>query len=466
MEHTGTFSGTYICIDLKSFYASVECVEHHLDPLTANLVVADAARTDKTICLAVSPNLKSYGIPGRARLFEVKERLREIKARTGQDISFTIARPRMSKYIQVSSDIYSVYLKYIAPEDIHVYSIDEVFIDASKYLKLYHMTAHELAVTMIRDVLATTGITATGGIGTNLYLAKIAMDIVAKKKSADADGVRIAELDEEGYRRLLWTHTPLTDFWQIGSGTVRRLASRGLYTMGDIARCSLGKPSDFYNEDLLFQLFGVNAELLIDHAWGIEPCTLADIKHYRPSSTSVGSGQVLAEPYSFDKAKLIVREMAEALVLDLVDKALVTEAIVLHVGYDAVQSGYAGATKIDFYGRRVPKSAHGTASLGTATSSTARILDAVVRLYDEIMDRTLLVRRITITAIRVSREDAVPQQLDLFTDPVRLQQERQLQKALLSLQKRYGKNAVLKGHDLQEGATRILRNGQIGGHRA
>ena len=373
MDHTTPSQGTYICIDLKSFYASVECVARNLDPLTTNLVVADEARTDKTICLAVSPSLKSaYGLPGRARLFEVKERLREAQARTGQEIPLIIAQPHMSKYIQASADIYALYLKYIAPEDIHVYSIDEVFIDCAKYLRLYGMTARTLAATMIRDVLATTGITATGGIGTNLYLAKIAMDIVAKHSPADAGGVRIAELDETHYRRLLWDHQPLTDFWQIGSGTVRRLASRGLYTMGDIARCSLGKRSDFYNEDLLFQLFGVNAELLIDHAWGVEPCTLEDIKHYQPSSTSVGSGQVLHMPYSFAKAELVVREMTEALVLDLVDKALMTEAIVLHVGYEAVDRDYAGPTKRDFYGRRLPKSAHGTASLGTATSSTSR----------------------------------------------------------------------------------------------
>lgn len=458
----------YIAIDLKSFYASVECVERGLNPLTTNLVVADEARTDKTICLAVSPSLKAYGIPGRARLFAVKQRLREVKAKTGKDISFIVAMPRMAKYIEISSNIYSMYLKYVAPEDIHVYSIDEVFIDASKYLKLYRMTARELAATMIRDVLATTGITATGGIGTNLYLAKIAMDLVAKHAKADADGVRIGELDEDSYKRLLWDHRPLTDFWQIGHGIGKKLEEKGIYTMGDIARCSLGKQSDFYNEKLLFDLFGVNAELLIDHAWGMESCTMQDIKRYRPISNSVGSGQVLREPYSFDRAKIIVREMTESLVLDLVDKALVTEAIVLHVNYDreAIGRDYTGATKIDQYGRRVPRPAHGTANLGTATSSTVRILEAMLSLYDKIVDKNLTIRKLTITAIRVVPEDSVVQQMDLFADPEQRYKERQLQKTMLSLQKRFGKNIVLKGYDLQEGATKVERNQQIGGHRA
>jgi DNA polymerase V len=463
-----TSTGSFICIDLKSFYASVECVARGLDPLRANLVVADESRTDKTICLAVSPSLKAYGIPGRARLFEVKQRLQEVKAATGEEVHFITAVPRMGKYIQVSADIYSLYLKYIAPEDIHVYSIDEVFIDASKYLKLYKATARELAVTLIREVLNATGITATAGIGTNLYLAKIAMDIVAKHEQADADGVRIAALDEDSYKSLLWDHRPLTDFWQIGSGITRQLEKVRLYTMGDIARCSLGGPTDYYNEDLLFKLFGVNAELLIDHAWGVEPCTMADIKRYRPSTSSTGTGQVLQEPYSFEKGKLIVREMTEQLVLTLVDQHLVTDAIVLHIGYDREsleKVRYTGIITTDHYGRRVPKSAHGTANLGAPTASTRSILQAVLQLFDEIVDPSLLIRRVNVTAIRVLPEDSVPDQLDLFSDQDREKKEKSLQRTILQLQRRYGKNTVLKGHDLQEGATLRDRNNQIGGHR-
>lgn len=456
----------YICIDLKSFYASVECVARGLDPLTANLVVADESRTDKTICLAVSPALKAYGIPGRGRLFEVKQRLREVRAMTGQDIPFTVAAPRMAKYIQVSSNIYEIYLKYIAPEDIHIYSIDEVFIDARAYLKLYGMTAWELAMTMIREVLAATGITATAGIGTNLYLAKIAMDIVAKKQAADANGVRIAELDEQRYRELLWDHRPLTDFWQIGHGISKKLASKGLYTMGDIARCSLGKKTDFYNEDLLFKLFGVNAELLIDHAWGVETCTMADIKNFKPSSNSTGIGQVLQRPYTYAETKIIVREMTEQLVLDLVEKELVTDAIVLHIGYDKENQGFRGETVMDDYGRRLPRAAHGTANLGTPTASGSVILMAVLDLFERIIDPELTARRVYVTAIRLDREDAVAPQLDLFTDQGAAERERRLQRAMLGLRKRYGKNVLLKGHDLQEGATTIQRNSQIGGHRA
>ena len=460
--------GSYICIDLKSFYASVECVDRGLDPLTANLVVADESRTDKTICLAVSPALKAYGIPGRGRLFEVKQRLREIKATTGGEIPLIVAPPRMARYIAVSADIYEIYLQYIAPEDIHVYSIDEVFIDARAYLKLYGMDAHTLAASMIRKVLRTTGITATAGIGTNLYLAKVAMDIVAKKKTADADGVRIAELDEQRYREQLWDHQPLTDFWQIGHGISKKLASKGLYTMGDIARCSLGKKSDFYNEDLLFKLFGVNAELLIDHAWGIEPCTMQDIKQYKPSSSSVSIGQVLQRPYTYAETRIIVREMTEQLVLDLVDKELVTDAIVLHIGYDRenVSRGFRGETKTDFYGRRIPRSAHGTADLGSHTASGKTVLQGVLRLYEEIVDESLTVRRVNVAAIRVLREDEVALQMNLFLDDQTWERERSLQRAVLGLQKRYGKNAVLKGHDLQAGATKIQRNRQIGGHRA
>ena len=456
----------YICIDLKSFYASVECVERGLDPLTANLVVADESRTDKTICLAVSPALKAYGIPGRGRLFEVKQKLLEIKTLTGQEISFIAAVPRMAKYIEVSSDIYEIYLKYIAPEDIHVYSIDEVFIDARAYLKLYGMTARELAKTLVREVLQQTGITATAGIGTNLYLAKVAMDIVAKKQPADADGVRIAALDEQRYKELLWEHQPLTDFWQIGHGISKKLASKGLYTMGDIARCSLGKKTDFYNEDLLFKLFGVNAELLIDHAWGVEPCTMADIKNYKPSSNSTGIGQVLTRPYTYAETKIIVREMTEQLVLDLVEKELVTDAIVLHIGYDKENQGFRGETVVDHYGRTLPRSAHGTASLGTPTSSGSTIMAAVLDLFERIINPTLTARRVNVTAIRVLPEDSVPPQLDLFTDTRAAEQEKSLQRAMLRLRKRYGKNVLLKGHDLQEGATTIQRNSQIGGHRA
>ncbi len=462
-----TGNGSFICIDLKSFYASVECVERGLDPLTTNLVVADETRTDKTICLAVSPSLKAYGVSGRARLFEVKQRLREVKALTGETVEYIIAMPRMGKYIEISSDIYEVYLKYIAPEDIHVYSIDEVFIDCSKYLKLYGMTPHELAITMMRQVLKKTGITATAGIGTNMYLAKVAMDIVAKKSPADRDGVRIAELDEQRYKELLWDHRPLTDFWQIGHGTVKRLESKGLYTMGDIARCSLGKKGEFYSEDLLFSLFGVNAELLIDHAWGIEPCTMADIKSYKPSSNSVGIGQVLTRPYAHGEAEIIVREMTEQLVLDLVEKGLVTDAIVLHIGYDRENTGagFKGQRTVDHYGRTVPRSAHGTAHLGRHMSSHKAIMEAVLQMFSQIVDENLTVRRVNVAAIRVLREEAVPTQLDLFTDHTALEKEKQLQKALIRIQKRYGKNTVLRGHDFQEGATKIERNGQVGGHR-
>lgn len=458
--------GNFICIDLKSFYASVECVDRGLDPLKARLVVADESRTDKTICLAVSPALKAYGIPGRGRLFEVKQRLQEHKAKTGQEIDFIIAPPRMARYIEVSAEIYGIYLKYIAPEDIHVYSVDEVFIDCSRYLKLYGTTPHDLTMQMVRQVFRETGITATAGIGTNLYLAKIAMDIVAKKAPADKDGVRIAALDEVQYRRLLWDHQPLTDFWQIGAGTVKRLSGKGLYTMGDIARCSLGKPGEFYNEELLFELFGVNAELLIDHAWGVEPCTIADIKSYQPSSSSVGIGQVLTRPYSYEEARVIVQEMLEQLVLQLVERELVTDAIVLHVGYDRENTGYGGEKVVDRYGRSIPKSAHGTANLGAYTSGGSRIIPAVMELFHEIVDKRLTVRRVNVAAIRVLKETAVPQQLDLFTDTQQEQQEKELQRTLLKLRKRYGNNAVLKGLNYRQGATTRERNSQIGGHKA
>ncbi len=449
----------FICIDLKSFYASVECVERGLDPLKARLVVADEERTDKTICLAVSPALKACGVPARPRLFEVYEKLREVRARTGEDIDFVVARPRMALYVETSAKIYATYLKYVAPEDIHVYSIDEVFIDAAKYLKPMRTTAHELAVTMIRDVLRTTGITATAGIGTNLYLAKIAMDIVAKKAKPDRDGVRIADLDEPGYRRLLWDHRPITDFWMVAGGVSARLAGLGVFTMGDLARLSLR------DEDVLFRAFGVDAELLIDHAWGEESCTMADIKAYRPTDRSRSSGQVLSRPYNFDEARIIVREMAEELALDLTDKGLIAEAVVLHVGYDRENGSWGGAVKSDRYGRRVPVSAHGTQPLGTPTDALSRVAGAALELFDRIVNRELTVRRVNITAIRLSDAAGRTEQLDLFCDHERDLRESALQRCILDVHHKYGKNALLKGHDFLEGATARERHGQIGGHR-
>jgi DNA polymerase V len=495
-------SKTYIAIDLKSFYASVECMERGLDPMTTNLVVADASRTEKTICLAVSPSLKAYGIPGRARLFEVVEKVKlvnaqrksavpgrtlngesfhapELKGNPSLALTYVVAPPQMAKYMEVSTKIYAIYLKYIAPEDIHVYSIDEVFIDATRYLSSYHLTARELAMQMIHDVLAATGITATAGIGTNLYLCKIAMDIEAKHIPADKDGVRIAELDEMTYRQKLWTHRPLTDFWRVGHGIAKKLESNGLYMMGDVARCSLGEKTAHYNEDLLYKLFGVNAELLIDHAWGWEPCTMADIKAYKPQSNSLGAGQVLGCPYDFEKGKLIVREMTELLALDLVDKRLVTDQIVMTVGYDieSLTSAYTGEVTTDHYGRKIPKSAHGTANLDRQTSSTRLIMDAVLSLYDRIVDAKLLVRRVYLTANHVvdeqSAEKTAVKQLDLFTDYAQkeqeeaaLERERRMQRTMLGIQKKFGKNAILKGMNLQEGAKTIERNKQIGGHKA
>ena len=504
---------TYIAIDLKSFYASVECIERGLDPMTTNLVVADASRTEKTICLAVSPSLKSYGVSGRARLFEVVQRVKEVNAQrknkapgrtlTGASydnievqaspelaLDYITAPPQMAHYMECSARIYEVYLKYIAPEDIHVYSIDEVFIDATSYLHSSKITARDFTMRIILDVLHTTGITATAGIGTNLYLAKVAMDIGAKHIKADENGVRIAELDEMSYRRSLWTHRPLTDFWRVGRGYAKKLEAYGLNTMGDIARCSMGKPGEFYSEDLLYKLFGVNAELLIDHAWGWEPCTIAEVKAYKPSTNSSGSGQVLMSPYTFDKAKLIVREMADLLVLDLVDKGLVTDQIVLTVGYDIEnlkdperRKNYKGAVTKDHYGRGdVPKHAHGTANLGKHTSSTKLILEAVSELFDRIVDKNLLARRINITANHVVEESSLPkstecEQLDLFSDPVALQEqrtkesaelerERNRQLAILKITKKYGKNAILKGMNLEEGATTKDRNQQVGGRKA
>ena len=502
----------YVAIDLKSFYASVECVERGLDPLTTNLVVADGSRTEKTICLAVSPSLKSFGIPGRPRLFEVVQKVSEVNAlrkmkAPGRNlkgkswdadalrsdpklaIDYIVAPPRMQKYMDYSAGIYEVYLKYVAPEDIHVYSIDEVFIDATPYLKLYGVTAYEFARMVISDVLKTSGITATAGVGTNLYLCKVAMDIVAKRTAADENGVRIAQLDEHSYRELLWDHRPLTDFWRVGRGYARKLEKNGLYTMGDVARCSLGGPNEYYNEDLLYKLFGINAELLIDHAWGWESATIADIKAYRPSTNSVSSGQVLHCPYDFQKAKLIVREMTDLLVLDLVDKGLVTNQLVLTVGYDienltdpAIRNGYKGPVVTDHYGRKIPKHAHGTANLPRRCASTSLIVEAVMALFDRIVDTSLLVRRVNIAACNIlpeerAEEDCGFTQLDLFTDfaaeqqrkeaeKTALQREKRRQMALLQIKKRYGKNAIVKGMNLQEGATAMDRNRQIGGHRA
>ena len=507
---------TYLAIDLKSYYASAECAARHLDPLTTNLVVADSSRTEKTICLAVSPSLKAYGIPGRARLFEVVQKVKEVNAnrlreavrlrkavyKDGKpsfssasydslslaadpslELSYLVAPPRMAYYEKVSRQIYGIYLKYIAPEDIMVYSIDEVFIDATPYLSHYNMTAHDLVMTMIREVLYTTGITATAGIGTNLYLAKLAMDITAKHAAPDKDGVRIAELDEESFRYLLWDHKPLTDFWMTGPGTVKRLEKHGIHTMGELAYFST------VNQDILYKEFGVDAELLIDHAWGYEPCTMEMVKAYKPETNSVCSGQVLHCPYDFEKAKLVVKEMTDQMVLDLVDKKLVTDQIVLTVGYDIEnlnnadrKKQYHGEVTIDRYGRKIPKHAHGTTNLKRQTSSTKLITDAVIELYDRSVDRNLLIRRINITANRLVDESSVKkeevyEQLDLFTDyeaqrkkqeeeEVALDREKRMQEAMLSIKKKFGKNAVLKGMNLQEGATARDRNEQIGGHKA
>ncbi|MDF2873270.1 MAG: methylase [Anaerocolumna sp.] len=451
----------YIAIDLKSFYASVECIERGLNPLTTNLVVADPTRTEKTICLAVSPSLKTYGIPGRARLFEVQQKLREYKQLTGKEVEFIIAPPQMARYIEVSTDIYATYLKYISPEDIHVYSIDECFLDVTNYLSLYQMSAKELAIKMIHDVLEKTGITATAGIGTNLYLSKIAMDIVAKHVDADASGVRIAELDELSYRRLLWDHKPITDFWRIGGGIAKRLENSGLYTMGDIARISL------HNEELLYRMLGIDAELLIDHAWGYEPCCMEEIKSYKPSTNSTSSGQVLQNPYDFHKARIIVQEMTDLLVLDLVEKGLVTDSLTLTIGYDRTnvdEGKYKGEVTYDRYGRAIPKSAHGTANLGTTSSSTKKIMTAIMELYDRIVSKELMVRRVTLSANNLVEERY--EQYDLFTDPVEQAKERKMQEAMLSIKKKFGKNAILKGISLEDGATTMERNNQIGGHKA
>ena len=493
---------TYIAIDLKSFYASVECVERGLDPLTTHLVVADVSRTEKTICLAVTPALKAYGVSGRARLFEVVQKVSEINAQrrllapgrtlTGKStdeealrrdpslaLDYLAAPPRMALYMQTSARIYGIYLRYVAPEDMHVYSIDEVFIDATPYLRTYGLDGPGFARMLIREILRETGITATAGIGTNLYLCKVAMDIVAKKMPPDESGVRMAVLDEMTYRQLLWDHQPLTDFWRVGSGIARRLARYGMYTMGDVARCSLGRPGEPQNEELLYRLFGVNAELLIDHAWGAEPCTMADIKAYRPEVNSISSGQVLTCPYTWEKAGLVLREMADGLSLALVERGMVTGQLTVTVGYDreslAGNTDYRGPVTVDHYGRRVPKQAHGTVNLPRKTASTRLITQAVMALYTEITDPSLLVRRLTIGCGLIPEDAAAEDspQLDLFTDiaaqqreDAALAREKQRQKAMLAIKRRFGKNAILRGMDLEEGATAPARNSQIGGHRA
>lgn len=498
---------TYVAIDLKSFYASVECRERGLDPLDTNLVVADESRTDKTICLAVSPSLKSYGIPGRPRLFEVVQQVKEanvgrmysapghklvgqscflseLNSNPSLAIDYLIAPPRMAYYMQYSTRIYDIYLKYIAPEDIIVYSIDEVFMDVTDYLNTYKLSAKDLAMKMIQDVLNTTGITATAGIGTNLFLCKVAMDIVAKHIPADKNGVRIAELDEMGFRRKLWSHQPLTDFWRVGRGYAKKLEANGMFTMGDVARCSV------YNEDLLYKLFGKNAELLIDHAWGWEPCTVAAVKAYRPENNSLGSGQVLHQPYTAEKARLVLREMADLLSLDLVSKRLVTNQLVVTIGYDREnlstpdqKKQYHGEVTKDHYGREIPKHSHGTQNLERYTSSTKLIVGAATELFDRIADKNLLVRRLNIVAAHVIPESEAPkkepgfEQLDLFTDyaaeqakqekeDAALARERKRQEAVLAIKKKFGKNTILRGMNLEEGATARDRNSQIGGHKA
>ena len=503
---------TYIAIDLKSFYASVECRELKKNPMDTNLVVADISRTEKTICLAVSPSLKAYGIPGRARLFEVVQKVKEINrqrlrnapghqftgssadagelaAHSDWKLDYIVAPPRMALYLKRSTEIYHIYLKYIAPEDIHVYSIDEVMMDVTHYLGTYGMTAEELAAKIMEDIYDVTGMTATAGIGTNLYLCKVAMDIVAKHMPADEHGARIAVLDEFSYRKLLWNHRPITDFWRVGRGYARKLAKYGIHTMGDIARCSIGKETDFYNEDLLYRLFGINAELLIDHAWGWEPVEMSDIKSYKPENNSICSGMVLQCAYTVENARLVVREMTDLMSLDLVEKGMVTDQIVLTIGYDIenlsrpeIRKKYHGPITTDHYGRQVPKHGHGTQNLKKATASTRLLLEAAEELFERIVNPDLLIRRITITANHVVRESEVQQtisfeQLDLFTDydalekqrkeeNAELEKEKKMQQAMLSIKKKFGKNAILKGMNLEEGAMARQRNDQIGGHKA
>ena len=502
----------YICIDLKSFYASVECVLRGLDPMVTNLVVADASRTEKTICLAVSPALKSFGLPGRARLFEVIQRIDELnkerikkapnRAFVGESykleeldnhpeykIDFLIAPPQMAKYIEISTKIYNVYLKYVALEDIHVYSIDEVFMDVTNYLHALNMSAIELAKVMIKDVFETTGITATAGVGTNLYLAKVSMDIVAKHIDADEDGVRVAYLDEMLYRKKLWDYKPITDFWRIGRGIANRLYKLGLETMGDIARCSIGKLDNFYNEEILYKEFGINAELLIDHAWGYEPTLISDIKAYKPKANSLSSGQVLSCGYDFNKALIIVKEMTELLSLDLVNKGLVTNQLVLHVGYDIdnlsneeIMKNYNGEISIDYIGRKVPKSSHGSINIEKHTSSTTTLINAITILYNEIVNPVLLIKRINITAVHLIKESEINKKdgyikISLFEDyeenerrdkiiEEKRLKEKNLQKAIISIKNKYGKNSVLKAMNLEDGATTKERNQQIGGHKS
>ena len=497
----------YIAIDLKSFYASVECVDRGLDPLRTNLVVADLSRTEKTICLAVSPSLKTFGIPGRARLFEVSEMVRQVNASRQQSapgrrfsgkswmidevlsdpslaLDYLIAKPRMARYMEVSTAIYDIYLRHVSQDDIHVYSIDEVFIDATQYLRLYHISAHDFAMRLVKGVLSETGITATAGIGTNLFLAKVAMDIVAKHIPADKDGVRIAEMDEMSFRRQLWSHRPLTDFWRVGPGYARKLQQHGMYTMGDVARMSC------LDEDLLYKLFGVNAELLIDHAWGYESCTIKAIQSYRPSSSSLSTGQVLKEPYSFGKARLVVREMADQLSLSLVEKRLVTTQLSVVVGYDVSnlksKRAYSGAVHLDRYGRKIPEGAHGAVNFTRQISSSRILAEAAVSIFDRVVDRELLVRRLNVIAVNLTREgdcqgqknasQGTPRQLELFQDEeekeVRefvekeLERERRCQEAILTIRDKLGKNAILKGMNLDEGATARERNQQVGGHNA
>lgn len=511
LNRTSDENRIYAAIDLKSFFASVECRERGLDPLKTNLVVADPDRTEKTICLAVTPSLKEYKIPGRARLFEVIQKVEEVnKARlaaakgefTGKsydaaelaanpalELDYIVAPPRMALYMEYSSRVYSIYLKYAAFEDIHVYSIDEVFIDLTTYLKARNMNAHEMVRTIISDILATTGITATAGIAPNLYLCKIAMDIVAKHIPADKDGVRIAELDVLNYRKLLWDHRPLTDFWRVGRGYAKKLEERGIFTMGDIARCSLGGPNDYYNEDYLFRMFGVNAELLIDHAWGYEPCTIADIKAYKPGSRSLGYGQVLQCPYEYEQGRLIVKEMADTLALELVSKKLVTNQMVITICYDVdnlKDGSYKGETATDFYGRKVPKHAHGTQSIGRYTASARLLIEAALQIYDREVHKDLLIRKIYITANNVMPEARASEiesrsheyeQLDFFTDykkqeekkkheDEQLAKEKRMQQAALQIRQKFGKNSILKGMNLEKGANEINRNRQIGGHKA
>ena len=495
----------YCCIDLKSFYASVECIERKLNPLQTNLVVADKARTEKTICLAVSPSLKQYGIPGRARLFEVVQKVKdinfqrrykaphhklegksfdniELQNNPSLELDYIAATPRMSLYMKYSTQIYNVYLKYVAPEDIYAYSIDEVFCDITKYLKTLKMTPKQLVTTMIQDVFKTTGITATGGIGTNMYLAKIAMDIEAKHVKANENGVRIAELDEISYRKLLWNHKPITDFWRVGKGYAKKLEAHNMFTMGDVARCSVK------NEELLYKLFGVNAEFLIDHSWGYEPCTMKDVKSFKPATNSLSSGQVLHCPYNYEKTKLIVKEMTDLLVLDLVEKHLVTNQVVLTIGYDIynltnseIRDSYNGEITTDRYGREIPKHAHGTINLKEHTSSTKIIMEAIEELYDRIINRNLLIRRINVVANNVVNESEIEnknqeEQISLFIDYKKQEQEKakenqkrknenNLQHAIIDIKKKFGKNAILKGMNLEEGATTIERNSQIGGHK-